>query len=1047
MAASASSVPGLAGSRVRSAGSFHGGKSCKHSKWLRIGTLNIGTLKGKTSEVVETVTRRRIDLCCLQETRWKGGLVPTQNRMLTGKDSCYKLFWAGNKEGSGGVGILLAERWVPNVFEVARVSDRIILLKLAIGTDIYTFLSVYAPQVGLSDASKDNFYDDLRQVVAKLPPSEIPILLGDWNGHVGSASAGYEGVHGGHGWGTRNAEGERVLEFAESCGMLVGNTCFQKRPSHLITYTSGGASTQIDYVLLKRSFRKWVRDVKVIPGEEIAPQHHLLVCDFRADIPPMPKKNFSPRLRSWRLNDPEAQSEFHEAFIAEISTDTASSGATEEIWGKLKSSLLKVAEGVCGFTKKHRWRKETWWWNSTVDCAVKEKRRCWKAWKKGGSKEDYQKAKRLAKHAVYLAKSQAEQVALKDPSPSSSDLFRLAKQMRRANRDVQGEKPVRNDAGKLCLDDKAMQDAWREHYERLSNVEFEWDPESLTEVHPVEGPAPYISLEQVLKAIKSMKCGKAAGTSLIIAEMLKASGVEGAQLIRDLIEAIIHYGKIPTDWEESIIVSLYKGKGVAIERGNYRGLKLLEQVMKVLERVAESILRQQVHINDMQFGFMPGRGTTDAIFIVRQLQEKFLAANKPLYMAFVDLEKAFDRVPRRVIWWALRKLGVEEWLVLLIQSMYDNARSRVRVGRNLSDEFSVRVGVHQGSCLSPLLFITVLEALSQEFRTGCPWEDLYADDLVIISDSLEELQAKLALWKTGMEAKGLRVNMGKTKIMISGPGLNVLQKTGKHPCAVCLRGVGTNSILCTGCSCWVHKKCSGITGILLPDPTFRCNRCSGLARPIDSRPMTEVTVGTERLEVVPSFCYLGDTLSSGGGCELASITRCRTAWGKFNELLPILTSRSIPITSRGLVYNSCVRSIMLYASETWAPTSSVLHRLQRNDRAMIRWMCGVTTKDQASSQDLLGRLQLDDIVKVLRTRRLRWHGHIERSNGWLRRVQDIDPGGGRSRGRPNKTWAEVVRADQLALGMAETHPSDRTAWSGTLRSAVRLDPPLLQGLN
>ena len=673
---------------------------------------------------------------------------------------------------------------------------------------------------------------------------------------------------------------------------------------------------------------------------------------------------------------------------------------------------------------------------------LEEKQRCWKMWKKGGSKEDYQEAKRLAKHAVYLAKSQAEQEVLRDPSPGSSDLFRLANQMRRTNQDVQGEKPVRNDAGELCLDDRAKQAAWKEHYERLSNVEFDWDPDSLTEVYPVEGPAPPIPLELVTRAIKLMKCGKAAGTSLIVAEMLKASGVKGAQLIRDLIEDIIHCGKIPTEWEESTIISLYKGKGVALERGNYRGLKLLDQVMKVLERVAENFLRQQVCIDDMQFGFMPGRSTTDAIFIVRQLQEKFHAVNRTLYMAFVDLEKAFDRVPRRVIWWALRKLGVEEWLVRLIQSMYENARSRVRVGCNLSEEFSVKVGVHQGSCLSPLLFITVLEALSQEFRTGCPWENLYADDLVIISESLEELQQKLFLWKTNMEEKGLRVNMGKTKVLISGPNLDVLQKSGKYPCAVCLKGVGTNSIFCGGCSSWVHKKCSGVPGPLKPDPNFRCKRCTGQARPIDGRPLTEVTVGTEQLEVVPSFCYLGDTLSSGGGCELASITRCRVAWGKFHELLPILTSRSFPITSRGRVYNSCVRSAMLHASETWAPTSSDLHRLQRNDRAMIRWMCGVITKDEVSSQDLLARMQLDDLTKVLRTRRLRWHGHVERSDGWLKKVQKLSPTGGRGPGRPKKTWTEVIDTDRQALGLTETHPSDRKAWSGRLRSAVRLDPPL-----
>ena len=188
----------------------------------------------------------------------------------------------------------------------------------------------------------------------------------------------------------------------------------------------------------------------------------------------------------------------------------------------------------------------------------------------------------------------------------------------------------------------------------------------------------------------------------------------GASMIRDLAAAIIHDGKVPSDWEQSFIVCLYMGKGDALERGNYRGLKLTKQVMKVLERIVDGLIRQVVSIDDSQFGFVPGRGTTDAIFVVRQLQEKYLAAN----MAFVDLEKASDRVPRKVIWWELRKLGVDEWIVRLVQGMYSNARSHVPVGERYSEAFEVKFGVHKGSVLSPLLFIIVLEALSREFHVG-----------------------------------------------------------------------------------------------------------------------------------------------------------------------------------------------------------------------------------------------------------------------------------------------------------------------------------------
>ena len=135
-------------------------------------------------------------------------------------------------------------------------------------------------------------------------------------------------------------------------------------------------------------------------------------------------------------------------------------------------------------------------------------------------------------------------------------------------------------------------------------------------------------------------------------------------------------------------------------------------------------------------------------------------------MAFVDLEKAFDRVPRDVIWWALRELGVEEHVVSVIQTMYSKASTVVKLGAGESREFEVRVGVHQGSVLSPLLFIAVLEAISRRFdKQGLPYELLYADDPVIIAETKEELLERIRMWKHGMENMGLRVNLAKTKVL------------------------------------------------------------------------------------------------------------------------------------------------------------------------------------------------------------------------------------------------------------------------------------------
>ena len=448
-----------------------------------------------------------------------------------------------------------------------------------------------------------------------------------------------------------------------------------------------------------------------------------------------------------------------------------------------------------------------------------------------------------------------------------------------------------------------------------------------------------------------MKNAKAAGPSGIIAEMLKASGESGINLARVMTETVFSCGVVPTDWEESFILNLFKGKGEALDRGNYRGLKLTDQVMKLVERVLDPLIRKMVGIDGMQFGFVPGRGTTDAIFIVRQLQEKYIAANKQLYFAFVDLEKAFDRVPRKVLWWAMRSVGVEEWAVRVVQGMYTNARSRVRVNGQLSEEFKVEVGVHQGSVLSPLLFILVLEALSRELRTGLPWELLYADDLVVIDGSLDGCLGKLKAWKSGMERKGLRVNMKKTKFLVSGLGLDVLKDSGKFPCAVCRSGVGNNSILCSQCNLWVHKRCSGIKGRIAADPNYICPRCRDSARPIDGRPISQVDVDGTLLDVDATFCYVGDMLSAAGGCDNAIAARCCVAWGKFRKLLPVLTTRHLTPKIRGKVYTTCVRTAMLHGSETWGPNASDLQRLRRNDRAMIRWICGVGVRDETSSEN------------------------------------------------------------------------------------------------
>ena len=170
--------------------------------------------------------------------------------------------------------------------------------------------------------------------------------------------------------------------------------------------------------------------------------------------------------------------------------------------------------------------------------------------------------------------------------------------------------------------------------------------------------------------------------------------------------------------------------------------------------------------------------------------------------------------------------------------------------------------------------------------------------------------------------------MGKTKITVSGVNLQTLKDSGEYP-SVFAEKVLAVTIYCAGCSHWVHKKCSGVIGSLKSNPDNRCSRCKGTARPIDGRPHNEwLLMQDKKLDVVDSFCYLGDTISAGGGCDLSVITRIRSAWGKFRELLPIVSSHALSYITRGQIYSTYIRTVLLYASECWAPNVNDLLKLQ-----------------------------------------------------------------------------------------------------------------------
>ncbi|KAK3520825.1 hypothetical protein QTP70_033044 [Hemibagrus guttatus] len=180
--------------------------------------------------------------------------------------------------------------------------------------------------------------------------------------------------------------------------------------------------------------------------------------------------------------------------------------------------------------------------------------------------------------------------------------------------------------------------------------------------------------------------------------------------------------------------------------------------MKVWERVVEARLRKVVEICEQQYGFMPRKSTTDAIFALRILMEKYRDGQKELHCVFVDLEKAYDRVPREELWYCMRKSGVAEKYVRVVQDMYERSRTVVRCAVGQTEEFNVEVGLHQGSALSPFLFAIVMDQLSEEVRQESPWTMMFADDIVICSESREQVEENLERWRFALERRGMKVS-------------------------------------------------------------------------------------------------------------------------------------------------------------------------------------------------------------------------------------------------------------------------------------------------
>ena len=265
---------------------------------------------------------------------------------------------------------------------------------------------------------------------------------------------------------------------------------------------------------------------------------------------------------------------------------------------------------------------------------------------------------------------------------------------------------------------------------------------------------------------------------------------------------------------------------------------------------------------------------------------------------------------------------------------------------------------------------------------------LYADDLVLIGKCEEESKEKLRKWNECL--KELKINEDKTKVMCESFGTDTTQVIGnvKHPCSVCLKGIGVNSIRCTQCVQWVHARYSRVKGSLKNiESSFICRRCSGEL--CETRQVNGLHIDGHEYEIVDKLCYLDDMLNQEGGCEHAILKRIQTGWLKFMELSGLLIGKGMSLRAKEIIYTTCLRPAMLYDSEIWPTKIEDIRKMQRSEIRMLRWMGGVSLSERKSNECVRSMLAIDDIGEVMRQNR--WCGHVERRDElcWMKRTKTL----------------------------------------------------------
>ena len=294
-----------------------------------------------------------------------------------------------------------------------------------------------------------------------------------------------------------------------------------------------------------------------------------------------------------------------------------------------------------------------------------------------------------------------------------------------------------------------------------------------------------ITREEVLLAIQTLKNGKAAGPDGIIGEFFKHAGHLAVDFLVKFFNVLFDRGIYSDSWTESIIVPLFK-KGNQNDPDNYRGISLCNISSKLYSSVINNRLQEWIQQNNLtgecQAGFKKDYSTVDHMFTLMAMIQKQFALNRKLYVAFIDFEKAFDSISRKLLWPILLKNGIKGRLYKCVRSMYENVKARIRCGAKFTDYIKCTRGVKQGDVCSPVLFSLFINDLALDIinngRHGVSLSSdfvqlailLFADDRILISETVIGLQTQLNTLFSAASRLQLKVNMNKSNIVVFRKG-------------------------------------------------------------------------------------------------------------------------------------------------------------------------------------------------------------------------------------------------------------------------------------